>query len=71
MSCIFQRQEDNQIILMCKGADSVITELLTDESREGKVFKDTQQTVDGFAKEGLRTLFLAERKLTQYEYDEW
>ena len=58
MSCIF-RDPNGQIILMCKGADSVIEERLSQESLNSHSFKMTQINVDKFAQEGLRTLFLA------------
>jgi len=44
---------------MCKGADSIIAERLSVESKESVVFTNTQSYVDFFADEGLRTLFLA------------
>lgn len=70
MSCIF-RDSQGKIILMCKGADTVITERLSPESRQGEVFKKTVRYVDDFAEEGLRTLYLAERSISEQEYNEW
>ena len=57
-SCIY-RDEKNRIILMCKGADAIMTELLSHESRNSDVFHATKDFVDDFARQGLRTLFLA------------
>ena len=59
MSCIF-KDPNGKIVIMCKGADSVIAELLTQESIDGEHQK-TQPIVDDFARIGLRTLYLAER----------
>ena len=70
MSCIF-RCPDGKIVLMCKGADSVIKELLSSESVNGNVYKSNQATVDTAAVTGLRTLFLAEKELTDSAYNEW
>ena len=70
MSCIFRDPNDN-IILMCKGADSIIAERLSVESKESDVFNNTQHYVDMFAEEGLRTLFLAEKYLDPVEYNDW
>lgn len=70
MSCIF-KNEDGEIILMCKGADSVIEDRLSPESKGGDMFKKTKIIVDGFANQGLRTLYLAERKIDQNEYENW
>jgi phospholipid-transporting ATPase len=40
MSCIF-RDPNNRLVLMCKGADSVVEELLSEESRKSVEFKST------------------------------
>ena len=65
--------EDPQgrIVLMSKGADSIIAERLTQQSRESNEFKKTQVEVDKYANEGLRTLFLAHRYLDQDTYNAW
>lgn len=70
MSCIF-RGPDNKLVLMCKGADTVITERLTPASRNSQVFMNTQKNVDQFADQGLRTLYLAEKILDENEYRQW
>lgn len=70
MSCIF-RDPNGQIVLMCKGADTVITERLSTESKESDMFAKTQKYVDEFAETGLRTLFLAERTISEQEYASW
>jgi magnesium-transporting ATPase (P-type) len=64
MSCIF-RDPKGKIVLMCKGADTVITERLTRESKDSEMFTKTKKYVDEFAEEGLRTLFLAERTISE------
>ena len=69
MSCIVRDQE-NKIILMCKGADTVITERLTEKSRAEDLPK-TEEFVNAYAKEGLRTLYLAETILDENEYNTW
>jgi phospholipid-transporting ATPase len=40
MSCIFRDPQGN-LVLMCKGADSVIEELLSDQSKNSEEFKST------------------------------
>lgn len=40
MSCIF-RDPNGQILLMCKGADSVIEELVSQSSKNSPIFKTT------------------------------
>lgn len=58
MSVIVKDPKGN-IILMCKGADSVITERLSKESLASKRFIETDRIVTRYANEGLRTLYLA------------
>ena len=50
-----------QIKLYCKGADSMILERLSDESKE--LSKITTEHLDKFANDALRTLCLAYKKL--------
>ena len=56
---------------MCKGADSVIEERLSRDSRNSPMFAKTQNDVDKYASEGLRTLYLAERYVDEDEFKEW
>jgi len=56
---------------MCKGADSVIEERLSTTSLESEDFHKTKASVDEYAEEGLRTLFLAEKMLDRGDYDLW
>jgi magnesium-transporting ATPase (P-type) len=58
-----------EYILLTKGADSIIKERLN--MHASPFFRDSQISVDAFAEEGLRTLFLAKRKLSKNEYLEW
>lgn len=48
-----------RIVLMCKGADSIIAQRLTEESIASTDFLQTQTEVDKYSNEGLRTLFLS------------
>ena len=68
---VIVRDPSGKIILMCKGADSVIMERLSESSRNGDVLSKTQDYVDEYAEEGLRTLFLAERVISEEEYEKW
>lgn len=63
MSCIY-RDPYNRLVLMCKGADSVITDNLSEYSKNSTLFSKTSNIVNAYAAEGLRTLFLAEKFLT-------
>mgnify|MGYP002480392814 CR=1 FL=1 len=52
--------------MLTKGADSIIKQRLNIE--KSIYLSETQKHVDSFAEEGLRTLFLAKKKLTYLEY---
>ncbi|XP_065094406.1 phospholipid-transporting ATPase ID isoform X2 [Ochlerotatus camptorhynchus] len=67
MSVILQRNDT--IILYCKGADSVIYDRLGRNQQDLKA--RTQEHLNKFAGEGLRTLVLAERRLTKEFFDSW
>jgi magnesium-transporting ATPase (P-type) len=71
MSCILRNMDTNEILLMTKGADSVIEALLTEKSKNSEDFKSTKAYVDEFATEGLRTLYLAQKTLDENEYQHW
>ena len=49
MSCIF-RDPNGKLVLMCKGADSVIIDNLSQQSLESDVFQNSTRNVDLFAK---------------------
>lgn len=69
MSAII-RMPDGQIILFCKGADSMIySRLLPGEQRELR--QATAEHLEMFAREGLRTLCIAKKTLTEEEYQSW
>lgn len=69
MSMIF-KTPDNRIFLYCKGADSVIYERLAAEQTPG-IREKTARDLDTFANEGLRTLGIAYRELSEKHYQEW
>ena len=62
---------DGKKILMCKGADSIIKERLSQQSINSEEFRETQAAVDECARIGLRTLFLAEKHLDDATYEAW
>ncbi|CAN6597587.1 phospholipid-transporting ATPase Dnf1p [Trichomonascus vanleenenianus] len=64
------RMPDGRIMLFSKGADNVIYSRLSGQTPK-KVREQTAQDLEDFANEGLRTLCIAERELTEEEYREW
>ena len=72
MSVILEDQQTMKIKLLCKGADSIIKERLSVITQTSKDYLETtQEYVDDYAKEGLRTLFLAEKPLKRSYYEDW
>ncbi|KAH8730644.1 hypothetical protein GQ44DRAFT_606678 [Phaeosphaeriaceae sp. PMI808] len=69
MSAII-RMPDDKIMLFCKGADSMIySRLIPNEQRELRA--STGEHLEMFAREGLRTLCIAQREISLEEYEEW
>ncbi|KAG6727632.1 hypothetical protein I3842_02G135000 [Carya illinoinensis] len=68
MSVIVQ-DEEGQILLLCKGADSIIFDRL---SKNGRMYEAaTTKHLTEYGEAGLRTLALAYRKLEESEYATW
>ncbi|XP_034945439.1 probable phospholipid-transporting ATPase VA isoform X2 [Chelonus insularis] len=84
MSIIVRHPLTNEITLYTKGADTTILSSLTESSSTG-IFDDDQssaistsntvnvvrQQLYTYARQGLRTLAMAKRSLTQNEFDVW
>jgi len=68
MSIIVQMPDDS-IMLLTKGADTVLEKLLDD--RESPLKRKTWQQLELMAQKGLRTLLLARRTLTKKQYEDW
>jgi len=68
MSVIVKNSKD-QILLMCKGADSIILERLADNEENKEIVEVTNRYLEGYAKDGLRTLLLGQKELTQAQYE--
>ncbi|KAL2136056.1 hypothetical protein VTI74DRAFT_5636 [Chaetomium olivicolor] len=64
------RMPDGRILLFCKGADSVIYSRLK-KGEQAELRRETAKHLEMFAVEGLRTLCIAEKELTEEEYREW
>lgn len=56
---------------MCKGADSIIQVRLRDDELNQELLKHTEQHLELYAKSGLRTLLLAEKEISEIEYQQW
>ncbi|GAB2269219.1 Probable phospholipid-transporting ATPase 4 [Dionaea muscipula] len=66
---VIVRDEYGQILLLCKGADSIIFDRL---AKNGKMYlDDTTRHLNEYGDSGLRTLALAYKKLEESEYNAW
>lgn len=68
MSTIF-RCPDGKIRLYCKGADTVILERL--HPSNAQIAEATLRHLEEYAADGLRTLCLSSREVTEQEFQEW
>lgn len=64
------RVPDGRIFLYCKGADSVIYSRLK-RGEQAQLRKSTAEHLEMFAREGLRTLCIARKELSEAEYRAW
>ncbi|RDW72647.1 Phospholipid-transporting ATPase [Aspergillus mulundensis] len=64
------RMPDRSIRLFCKGADSIIYSRLA-PGKQQELRRETAKHLETFAREGLRTLCVADRKLSEEEYRAW
>ena len=69
MSAII-RMPNGKIMLFCKGADSIIYSRLK-SGEQAELRKTTAEHLEMFAREGLRTLCIAQRELNENEYHIW
>nr|XP_056703947.1 phospholipid-transporting ATPase VB [Euleptes europaea] len=79
MSVVVRHPLTKEIIVYTKGADSVIMDLLEDparatmtmEKRIRKVIVQTQKHLDWYAQDGLRTLCIAKKVLSEDDFRKW
>ncbi|XP_020910212.1 probable phospholipid-transporting ATPase VD isoform X2 [Exaiptasia diaphana] len=89
MSVVVRRPPDGEILMYCKGADTVVMERLSrdhrkaedqtdssgagngSKSRRHSITESTEIHLDVYARDGLRTLCMARKELTEDQYREW
>lgn len=69
MSAII-RMPNGKIVLFCKGADSVIYSRLK-RGEQAQLRKSTAEHLEMFAREGLRTLCIAQKEIGEDDYNVW
>jgi len=65
---VIVRTDDGRILIICKGADSIIEKRLVPGQQ---LLYKTQKYLDGYAKVGLRTLLIAVKEISEETYLEW
>lgn len=77
MSVVVRHPLSGEVVVYTKGADSVIMDLAGDpegaDSAElhARIKDQTQRHLDGYAREGLRTLCIAKKVLDEKQYEMW
>uniref|UniRef100_A0A6I8PPW6 Phospholipid-transporting ATPase n=1 Tax=Ornithorhynchus anatinus TaxID=9258 RepID=A0A6I8PPW6_ORNAN len=79
MSVIVRHPLTNEIIVYTKGADSVMMDLLQDPAKAHKEMERklrkmqaiTQKHLDWYARDGLRTLCIAKKVLSEEDFTKW
>ena len=71
MSVIVKDLQTYEIVVLSKGADSIMEKLLVQNSDTKDYMTQLQGYIDSYANEGLRTLLLARRVVSQSEYANW
>ncbi len=69
MSVILKEHETGKIILICKGADSILLER-TDMQKSLKIH-ETKINLDNYGTIGLRTLLLCKKEIPANIYENW
>mmetsp|Transcript_30711 Transcript_30711/g.30191 ORF Transcript_30711/g.30191 Transcript_30711/m.30191 type:complete len:527 (+) Transcript_30711:388-1968(+) len=65
------RDPKGQVKCLCKGADSILFPLLKASQENAEVEDASNEFLEYYANEGLRTLLLVEKNLANEEYEEW
>ena len=63
-------QEDDGIYCYTKGADTTVMEVIS-PNNEKSIVEKTQKSLNEFAEDGLRTLLLGYKKISNAEWEEW
>ncbi|XP_075479097.1 putative phospholipid-transporting ATPase 4 [Primulina tabacum] len=66
---VIVRNEDGEVILLCKGADDVIFDRLADNGRTYQ--QATAIHLSNYAEDGLRTMVFAYKKVGMSDYEHW
>ena len=65
---VIVKTEDKRILVICKGADSIIEKRLKPNQ---ETLETTKKFLDDFAETGLRTLLIASKEIPESQYNQW
>lgn len=65
---VIVRNPEGKIVVMCKGADSIILPLLREDAEN---VDSTIKLLEMYSREGLRTLLIAQKEISEAEYAKW
>jgi phospholipid-translocating ATPase len=65
---VLVRTPDDRVMIVCKGADSIINERL---QKDQPFIKETNEDLEKYAEVGLRTLLIAYKYLDDFFYEKW
>ena len=68
---VIVKAPNGEIKVLCKGADSVLTPLLSDSEQCQDIKYQTMDDLYDYAKDGLRTLMICERVIPTSFYKSW
>ena len=68
---VIVKTEDNKYMVYAKGADSMIETLLSEAEKHSEMLKKTTEYLKLFSVNGLRTLMIAYKEITEEYYKQW
>jgi magnesium-transporting ATPase (P-type) len=72
MSVVVKDLQKNEILLLSKGADSIMEKLMVQGDKDhDRRMNITKTYLDAYANVGLRTLILTKKVISKSEYDRW
>ena len=68
---VIVKTEENKYMVYAKGADSMIELLLTEEEKNSEILNKTREYLKLFSVNGLRTLMIAYKEISENYYHQW
>ena len=68
---VIVKTEENKYMVYAKGADSMIETLLSEKEKNSEMLKKTTEYLKLFSVNGLRTLMIAYKEITEEYYKQW